>query len=119
MLPGIEPCPKFNKAMNKKIIIYLLSLSNVIVACLVIYELSIPIHAVNQIEISDLVHGKIDTDGDRNYDWSDDYVFEWLTKNAPQVLEESVKNGIVVNADGYVDLSPYLKSINSDSIKAK
>jgi len=89
-----------------------------IVALLVIANLGVgaglvsswnPGHA-QQLSVSDLRYGWIDTDGNGEYTPGDDFIVDWLLEHNPQQLETALKTA-TVRADGGVDLSAHLASV--------
>jgi len=74
-----------------------------------------PSYAQSGLDVSDLTYGGIDADGDGKYTMADDWIVEWLVTNEYQHLEKAVKSANV-NADGGVDVSPYLKIFTAERI---
>ena len=70
------------------------------------------------IEISELTYGAVDVNGDGKYEAGDDWVLEFLVNEAPQHLSRALEAAEVL-PDGGVDLSPYLKTIDADTIRTQ
>jgi hypothetical protein len=97
----------------KKAVRAALVVANVVVASLVVlsalerFGFQAPWAEARALHVSDLQYGKIDTNGDGVYDWSDDYATWWLLTNRPDILEKALGDARVLQ-NGHVDLSPHL-----------
>jgi hypothetical protein len=66
--------------------------------------------AQETISLDELRYGAVDLNGDGEYTKGDDIALEWLLRENPSHVQEALKTG-QRNADGGVDLSPYLLSV--------